>query len=76
VVYTKEIMMDLDKLTSVIQMAEAHLLNVQNELQKLHTNKQQIENKISEYNKYLTDSAEDVKTVRSSVEPTNTPMPE
>ena len=67
--------MDLDKLTSVIQMAEAHLLNVQNELQKLHTNKQQIENKISEYNKYLTDSA-DVKTVRSSVEPTNTPMPE
>ena len=68
--------MDLDKLTSVIQMAEAHLLNVQNELQKLHTNKQQIENKISEYNKYLTDSAEDVKTVRSLVEPTNTPMPE
>lgn len=68
--------MDDDKLTSVIQMAEAHLLNVQNELQKLHVNKQEVEDKISQYNKYLTDSIEDVKIVKSSIEPINTPMPE
>ena len=68
--------MDEEKLTCVIQMAEAHLLNVQNELQKLHINKQEIEDKISEYNKYLTSSIEDVRIVKSSIEPLNTPMPE
>ena len=68
--------MDNERLNSVIKMAEAHLLNVQNELQKLHTTKQEVENKISEYNKYLTDSVDDVRIVKDEIEPLNTPMPE
>tara|TARA_Y100000592_G_scaffold51255_1_gene80985 strand:+ start:728 stop:934 length:207 start_codon:yes stop_codon:yes gene_type:complete len=68
--------MDNERLNSVIQMAEAHLLNVQNELQKLHATKQEVENKISEYNKYLKDSVDDVRIVKDEIEPLNTPMPE
>ena len=68
--------MDNERLNSVVQMAEAHLLNVQNELQKLHVTKQEVENKISEYNKYLTDSVDDVRIVKDKIKPLNTPMPE
>ena len=57
-------------------MAEAHLLNVQNELQKLQTTKREVEEKISEYNKYLTDSVQDVRIIKDEMKPLNTPMPE
>lgn len=68
--------MDDERLNSVIQMAEAHLLNVQNELQKLQTTKREVEEKISEYNKYLTDSVQDVRIIKDEMKPLNTPMPE
>jgi len=68
--------MDNERLDSVIQMAEAHLLNVKNELHKLQTSKEEIEKKISEYNKYLTESVQDVRIVKDEIEPLNTPMPE
>lgn len=57
-------------------MAEAHLLNVQNELQKLQATKREVEEKISEYNKYLTDSVQDVRIIKDEMKPLNTPMPE
>jgi peptidoglycan hydrolase CwlO-like protein len=68
--------MDDERLNSVIQMAEAHLLNVQNELQKLQATKREVEEKISEYNKYLTDSVQDVRIIKDEMKPLNTPMPE
>jgi peptidoglycan hydrolase CwlO-like protein len=69
-------MMDNERLNSVVQMAEAHLLNVQNELQKLQNSKLEIEKKIADYTDYLTQSASDVRIVKSELEPLNTPMPE
>ena len=54
--------MDNERLNSVIQMAEAHLLNVQNELQKLHATKQEVENKIvaiTQGSKISTENSED-----------------
>lgn len=68
--------MDNERLNSVVQMAEAHLLNVQNELQKLQNSKLEIEKKIADYTEYLTQSTSDVRIVKSELEPLNTPMPE
>jgi len=68
--------MDNETLSSVVQMAEAHLLNVQNELQKLKNSKVDIEKKITDYTNYLTESASDVRIIKDELEPLNTPMPE
>jgi len=68
--------MDNETLSSVVQMAEAHLLNVQNELQKLKNSKVDIEKKIIDYTNYLTESASDVRIIKDELEPLNTPMPE
>jgi len=68
--------MDNKTLNSVVQMAEAHLLNVQNELQKLQNSKMDIEKKITDYTNYLTQSASDVRIIKDELEPLNTPMPE
>ena len=68
--------MDNETLNSVVQMAEAHLLNVQNELQKLKNSKVDIEKKIIDYTNYLTESASDVRIIKDELEPLNTPMPE
>jgi len=68
--------MDNKTLNSVVQMAEAHLLNVQNELQKLQNSKVDIEKKITDYTNYLTQSASDVRIIKDELEPLNTPMPE
>jgi len=68
--------MDNEILNSVVQMAEAHLLNVQNELQKLKNSKVDIEKKITDYTNYLTQSASDVRIIKDELEPLNTPMPE
>lgn len=68
--------MDNETLNSVVQMAEAHLLNVQNELQKLQNSKVDIEKKITDYTNYLTQSASDIRIIKDELEPLNTPMPE
>lgn len=68
--------MNNETLNSVVQMAEAHLLNVQNELQKLKNSKVDIEKKIIDYTNYLTESASDVRIIKDELEPLNTPMPE
>lgn len=68
--------MDNETLNSVVQMAEAHLLNVQNELQKLKNSKVDIEKKITDYTNYLTQSASDIRIIKDELEPLNTPMPE
>lgn len=68
--------MNNETLNSVVQMAEAHLLNVQNELQKLKNSKVDIEKKIIDYTNYLTQSASDVRIIKDELEPLNTPMPE
>tara|TARA_B100002019_G_scaffold287451_1_gene299482 strand:- start:1119 stop:1325 length:207 start_codon:yes stop_codon:yes gene_type:complete len=64
------------ELNSVIEMAEAHLMNVQNEIKKLESSKLEIDKKIDDYKNYLTRSASEVKIVRDEIEPLNTPMPE
>jgi len=63
---------------SVIQMAESHLLNVQNEIKKLEINRAEIDDKISEYKKYLTDSAQAVRIAKQEMtdNPVNTPAPQ
>ena len=68
--------MDNETLNLVVEMAEAHLLNVQNELQKLKNSKVDIEKKITDYTNYLTQSASDVRIIKDELEPLNTPMPE
>ena len=68
--------MNDETLESVVQMAEAHLLNVQNEIKKLEEAKADIEKKIIDYNEYLTRTINDVRIVREDNKPINTPMPE
>ena len=68
--------MNDETLESVVQMAEAHLLNVQNEIKKLEEAKADIEKKIIDDNEYLTRSINDVRIVREDNKPINTPMPE
>lgn len=68
--------MPSEELKSVIEMAEAHLMNVQNEIKKLESSKVEIDKKIDDYKNYLTRSVSEVKIVRDQLEPINTPMPE
>tara|TARA_B100001939_G_C16508432_1_gene432650 strand:- start:139 stop:345 length:207 start_codon:yes stop_codon:yes gene_type:complete len=65
-----------EELKSVIEMAEAHLMNVQNEIKKLESSKLEIDKKIDDYKNYLTRSVSEVKIVRDELQPINTPMPE
>jgi peptidoglycan hydrolase CwlO-like protein len=58
----------------ILQMAEAHLLNVQREIQKLEEQKQNIENDIKTLNEYLTTSIEHVNSYREQIKPVNTTM--
>ena len=63
-VYTRRIVVDNTIMEPVIKMAESHLLNVQNEIKKLEINRAEIDDKISEYKKYLTDSAQAVRIAK------------
>jgi len=60
----------------IIQMAEAHLLNIQNELQKLEANCDELESQINQIKNYLTDAVEAVNIVRQekTSDPINTTM--
>lgn len=58
----------------ILQMAEAHLLNVQRELQQLEEQKANIENDIKTLNNYLTTSIEHVNSYREQIKPVNTTM--
>ena len=58
----------------ILQMAEAHLLNVQRELQQLEEQKLNIENDIKTLNNYLTTSIEHVNSYREQIKPVNTTM--
>lgn len=60
---------------SILQMAEAHLLNVQREVQKLEGKRSEIDSEIEKLRKYLTESVESVNIARSEQEqePLNTP---
>jgi predicted nucleic acid-binding Zn-ribbon protein len=60
----------------IIQMAEAHLLNIQNELQKLEANRNELESQISQIKNYLTDAVEAVNIARQekTSDPINTTM--
>ena len=69
--------MDKIVLNTVLEMAETHLTNVQQEITKLEASKVKIDEQISTYNKYLTDSVEAIRIVRKEMqdEPVNTPTP-
>jgi predicted nucleic acid-binding Zn-ribbon protein len=71
VVYTKEITMK-----ELLEMAEAHLINVQREMLKLADQKRTIEAEIEKINKYLTSSLDIVRLYREEaqdgLEPVNT----
>ena len=58
----------------ILQMAEAHLLNVQRELQQLEEQKVYIENDIKTLRDYLTTSIEHVNSYREQIKPVNTTM--
>lgn len=60
----------------IIQMAEAHLLNIQNELQKLEANRNELESQINQIKNYLTDAVEAVNIARQekTSDPINTTM--
>ena len=70
-VYTKEITMK-----ELLEMAEAHLINVQREMLKLADQKRTIEAEIEKINKYLTSSLDIVRLYREEaqdgLEPVNT----
>lgn len=44
----------------IIELSEAHLLNVQREIQNLEARKNELEEQISSLKNYLTEAAEDV----------------
>jgi uncharacterized protein YhaN len=60
----------------IIQMAEAHLLNIRNELQKLEANRNELESQINQIKNYLTDAVEAVNIARQekTSDPINTTM--
>lgn len=67
--------MDSQIQESILQMAEAHLLNVQREVQKLEAKRLGVDEEIERLKGYLTESVESVNIARmeSQEEPLNTP---
>jgi len=52
-------------MSDVVEMAEAHLLNVQREIQTLSERKVQIEQEIEKLTSYLNDGVQELQTVKS-----------
>jgi flagellar biosynthesis chaperone FliJ len=53
------------KMSNVLDMAEAHLLNVQRELQNLNQKKQEIDQEIEKLTGYLNEGVQVVNTAKS-----------
>lgn len=66
-VYTEEIDM-----REILDMAEAHLLNVQGEVRKLEQEKLNIEEQMRTLNEYLLSSVNVIKEYKESLNPINT----
>ena len=52
----------------VVEMAEAHLLNVQREIQTLKERNVQIEQEIEKLTSYLNEGAQELQTAKSQVD--------
>jgi prefoldin subunit 5 len=66
------------KMSNVLDMAEAHLLNVQREVQNLNQRKQEIDQEIEKLTEYLDEGVQVVNTAKSEANaalagPTETP---
>ena len=55
-------------MSDVVEMAEAHLLNVQREIQTLSERKVQIEQEIEKLTSYLNEGAQELQTAKSQVD--------
>ena len=55
-------------MSDVVEMAEAHLLNVQREIQTLRDRGGQIEQEIEKLTSYLNDGVQELQTVKSQEE--------
>ena len=55
-------------MSTVTQMAEAHLLNVQREIQNLNERKVQIDQEIEQLTSYLNDGARELQEAQSEAE--------
>ena len=53
------------KMSNVLDMAEAHLLNVQREVQNLEQKKQEIDKEIEKLTEYLNEGVQVVNTAKS-----------
>ena len=55
-------------MSDVVEMAEAHLLNVQREIQTLKERNVQIEQEIEKLTSYLNEGAQELQTAKSQVD--------
>jgi len=55
-------------MTEVVEMAEAHLLNVQREIQTLRERNVQIEQEIEKLTSYLNEVVQELQTVKSKTD--------
>lgn len=55
-------------MASILEMAEAHLANVEREIGNLHNNKKQIDNEIERLTGYLNEGRQAVASAKSSAE--------
>ena len=63
-------------MSTVTQMAEAHLLNVQREIQNLNERKVQIDQEIEQLTSYLNDGARELQEAQSEAEAEQASAPE
>jgi len=63
-------------MSTVVQMAEAHLLNVQREIQNLNERKIQIDQEIEQLTSYLNDGAQELQEAQSEAEAEQASAPE
>ena len=54
-----------EKMSNLLDMAEAHLLNVQREVQNLNQRKQEIDQEIEKLTEYLNEGVQVVNTAKS-----------
>ena len=63
-------------MSTVVEMAEAHLLNVQREIQNLNERKAQIDQEIEQLTSYLNDGARELQEAQSEAEAEQASAPE
>lgn len=63
-------------MSTVAEMAEAHLLNVQREIQNLNERKVQIDQEIEQLTSYLNDGAKELQEAQSEAEAVQASAPE